>query len=128
MNNKEFDYSALREAISQLCTLTDTRFQYLKGFEGFLQETYRVKYIDLLYELYHSEYEFADEYPKTLEELTKVGFKDFLWTFRRFVLNYARLLQYLEFAGVKFPESLSENYNYWKTKRSELIDYLEKNK
>lgn len=128
MNNIEFDYDSLLRSIDYLKNTLDARISFLKGYEGFLQDTYRVKYIDLLYEFYHSQCEFISDYPKTLDEYTEKRKETLLSTFSNFVLSYARLLQFLQFAGIDVREELLKIYDYWASLRLELIDYLEKDK
>lgn len=128
MNNIKFDYDYLLSSIEHLEKNLDARINFLKGYEGFLQDSYKIKYIDILYEFYHSQVEFIDDYPKTLDEYNEKKMNTLLRTFNNFVLSYARLLQFLEFAGIKVREELVRIYECWASLRLDLIDHLEENK
>lgn len=128
MNKIEFSYDFLLSSIEKLEKNLDARINFFKGYEGFLEESYRAKYIDILYEFYHSQVEFISDYPKTLDEYTEKKMEVLLSTFKVFVLNYARLLQFLEFAGIEVREEFIKIYGNWASLRLDLIDYLEKDK
>ncbi|MGG7142494.1 hypothetical protein ACQPVP_03410 [Clostridium nigeriense] len=128
MNNIKFNYDSLLSSIEHLEKNLDASINFFKGYEGFLQDSYRGKYIDILYEFYHSQLEFISDYPKTLDEYTEKRKEVLLRTFKNFVLSYARLLQFLQFAGVNVKEELLITYDYWAILRLSLIDYLEINK
>lgn len=125
MNNAESVYSTFIKSIGQLKPFLDNRILYLKAFEGFFPDSYKAKYIDLLFELTHNTNQLiVENYYETLAEYTNADKEFISRKLNNFVFSYVRLLNFFSFAKVDYPDELDEIFDHWKDLRSELLQYL----
>lgn len=109
-----FNYDLLIEDIIDLEEFWNINNPMLKSFEGELKETYKVKYIDLLFEFYHHLYELSNINYEEFDEDNKKDVENLLKDIKSFIVSYSKVLQFLEFADIECPSHIWSYFNSWK--------------
>lgn len=97
----------------------------LKNMECQVKDSYRTKYIDLVFELYSSGYNFSQITEEVCDVNDSNDICDLMSDFSKFINSYARLLQFFTFAEIDEPNELWIMFNYWKNKRLDIIECQE---
>lgn len=120
----KFNYESLTEEVQYLHDWWKENKNILKGLDNSFSEAYKIKYIDLLFEIYSSIVEFSGYYLDKVNINDKKYMKSFMNHFGSFVVAYARLVQFCEFADVELPDDIVDNFSDWVNKRIDLTEYL----
>ena len=123
--NVDFNFDLLMTDIFALEYSSKDQITVLKHLKNDFAESYRAKYVDILFELGYEAYMFSSMMSDTFDEEDKADMKDLLNHFERFTISYARLIQYFDFADVDCPTEIWKDFNDWKNKRLDLLEYLE---
>lgn len=119
------DFDLLKIDIFALEYSSKEQIKVLRHLKNEFAEAYRVKYIDLLFELSHDTYGFSSMMSDAFDEDDEEEMKMLLDKFERFVVSYARLIQYFEFVDVDCPVEIWKDFNDWKNKRLDLLEEIE---
>lgn len=119
------DFSLLKMDIFALEYSSKEQTKVLRHLKNEFAESYRMKYIDLLFELSYDAYQFSSMMSDNFDEDDEEEVEMLLDKFERFVVSYARLIQYFEFADVDCPIEIWKDFNNWKNKRLDLLEEIE---
>ena len=120
-----FDYDLLIEDALGWEEFWNINKPTFKGLESGLKETYKVKYIDLLFELYHRGYELSNINTDEFNEDDKEDIDNLVKDVKLFIVAYSRVLQFFDFAEVECPYHIWSYFDKWKNRGIELIESLE---
>lgn len=120
-----FNFDLLMADIFALEYSSKDQIKVLKHLKNEFLEPYRVKYIDLLFELSYEAYMFSSMMSDVFDKEDKKEIEELLNHFERFIINYARLVQYFDYAEVDCPVEVWKDFNDWKNRRLGLLEYLE---
>ena len=119
-----FNYDLLMEDIYGLEQFWKGNKKVFKELENNFEGNYKVKYVDLLFNFYHSLYEFSSIYSDNFDVDDEDDIEKLLNNIYRFVVSYSKIIQFFEFVEVEFPYYIWSNFNNWKNKRLELMNSL----
>lgn len=119
-----FDFDLLKMDIFALEYSSKDQITVLKHLKNEFVESYRAKYIDLLFEFSYDSYMFSSMMSDFFDEEDKEDMRQLLNHFERFTISYARLIQYFKFADVDCPSEVWQDFNDWKNKRLELLEEI----
>lgn len=94
----------------------------LQKIENTVKESYRTKYVDLIFEFYSSGYNFLQITEEVCDINNDEDISELMNDFDKFICSYARLLQFFTFAALEEPDNLWIIFNYWKNKRLDIIE------
>lgn len=121
----EFDFYLFKADIFALQFEMKNNVIVLKRLKNDFADDYKAKYVDLLFELYHNTYEFSNKVDGAFHNDNDEQMNSLLSCFERFINSYAKFLQYLDFCDVDCPAEIWKQFNEWKKKKLDLIEYLE---
>lgn len=118
----EFNYELLITDICSLEQFWQDNKKVFRELENNFKDHYKAKYVSLLFDFYHELYEFSNLITDEFDVKDQECMWDLIDYFERFVVNYSKLIQFIEFTETECPYYIFSNFNRWKNKRLEMIE------